>query len=489
MQKRKILAAALAVAVGGAGGVVGISSPSGASSHREAPLISQDPVADNTDLYMFRDVNDPTKVNIVANYIGLEQPAAGPNFNKFGDDVRYDINIDNDGDVATDISYQFRFRTTVENPDTFLYNTNRIDPTTYENQNVKQSYSIRKVEEGSGGGIPTIVATDVPTPPVNIGPRSTPNYAQYVAASVATVGGSKFFAGQRDDSFFADLGSVFDLLGLRQINEFHVLPRPASPGRDGLAGKNVHSIVMQVPISEVTKNGDLPTAMDDPDSVIGVYASSSRQRVKVLSSRGTPPSVSGAYVQVSRLGIPLVNEVLIPLGKKDKWNAVDPEDDAQFFGNILDPEPTRLLPVLYPAVFNAANTPDGGAANRPDLIQLLTGQVIGMPAGALPPADLLRINLARPAVQGTVANRLGALAGDPGGFPNGRRLTDDVVDIELQVLAGVLLDGDGFIDGTGTPGVPYSVLEDDVDQSKVPGLSTFPYVGTPVGGYFQPASG
>jgi len=246
----------------------------------------------------------------------------------------------------------------------------------------------------------------------------------------------------------------------------------------------VHTIALQLPISEISKNGNVPTKVDDPASFIGVYASASRQRVKTLSSTGGAPSYQGEYVQVSRLGLPLVNEVLIPLGKKDLWNAVDPEDDAQFFGNILDPEPTKLLPVVYPSVFNASNTPKGGAANRPDLVKLLTGQLAGLSAAhALPPADLLRLNLAVPPVYGTPSNRMAALQGDAAGFPNGRRLTDDVVDIDLQVLAGVLLDSDGVINGTK---VPYSVLSDGVNESTRSSLGHFPWVGSPFAGYYQP---
>jgi hypothetical protein len=178
-----------------------------------------------------------------------------------------------------------------------------------------------------------------------------------------------------------------------------------------------------------------------------------------------------------------VNEVLIPLGDKDRWNGTDPKDDDQFADSILDPEPTRLLPFAYPDVFSNANTPPGGADNRPDLVQLLDGRLIGLTEpNKLPVADLLRINLAQLPVAGTVDNRMGALAADPGGFPNGRRLTDDVVDIELQVLAGILLDDDGLIDGTE---VPYSALGDGVDWADQPLLATFPYQGTPVSGYDQ----
>jgi len=492
VRKRKLVAAAIVATLIP---IVAANGPSvQASSHREAPLISQDPVADNTDLYLFKDNTDPTKVDIVANYIGLEQPAAGPNFNKFGDDVLYEVHIDNDGDVEEDITYQFRFRTMIGNPNTFLYNTNQINPTTYANQNVQQVYSVRRIKNG----VSTTLATNVPTPPVNIGPRSTPSYTGYVAKSIKTLpGGGKVFAGQRKDPFFVDLGSIFDLLALRSIQIKHLIPSPGNaPGVDGLAGKNVHSIVLQLPISEVSKNGDVPTTVNSKASIIGVYASSSRQRVRVLSSRGGAPRNLGSYVQVSRLGIPLVNEVLIPLGKKDKWNAIDPADDAQFFPNILDPEPTKLLPVVYPGVFHApgttgANLPRGGAANRPDLIQLLTGQLAGLSAGnALPPADLLRLNLAVPATPAASQNREGALSGQADGFPNGRRLKDDIVDIELQVLAGVFTNGGGSL-SNNIPGtaVPYSAIGDGVDTSDKPFLSTFPYVATPISGYDQPATG
>ncbi len=490
--------------------VAGTAAPSGASSHREAPLIAQDPVADNTDVYMFRDVNDPTMVNIVANYIPLEQPAGGPNFYNFGDDVLYEIHVDNNGDVVDDITYQFRFRTTLQNPDSFLYNTFTIDPETRENQNLRQEYSVRKIEDNRS----TVLASNVPTPPVNIGPRSTPKYNDYVAPAVADLadgGGSpstgKVFAGQRDDSFFFDLGSGFDLLGLRPINNLHVAPLEPADGRDGLAEKSTNAIILQVPIDEVNVNNEVPdgSSIADADSIIGVYASAARQRVQVLSARGTAPRNLGQFVQVSRLGLPLVNEVLIPLGRKDLWNGTAPKDDAQFFDVILDPEPTRLLPTVYPSVFTQddeengidedSNVPDGGQANRPDLIQLLTGQLIGAPKGSLAPADLLRINLAFDPVQGTPDNSLGALDKDTGGFPNGRRLTDDVVDIELQVLAGVLLDPneDGKINNTGADtspdatgdDVPYAALSDGVQENDQPELPGFPYQGDPVSGYDQ----
>ncbi|MGI8686535.1 MAG: DUF4331 domain-containing protein [Acidimicrobiales bacterium] len=480
------MAAGTAVATMGLAGISG-GLPATASSHREAPLISQDPVADNTDVYMFRDPGDPTKVDIIANFIGLEQPAAGPNFVRFGDDVLYEIHVDNDGDVQSDVTYQFRFRTTVRNPNTFLYNTQQMTTPGDLDRNVVQTYSVRQVNEN---GTSTMLVTDALTPPENVGPRSVPGDYEATLAqpSVANLaGGGKAFAGARKDAFYADLGSVFDLLGLRPapFNTAHAIDLPAEPARDGLAGKNVHTISLQLPIASVSKNGNVPTTVDSKDSVIGVYASTSRQRVRVLSPAGAAPRTAGKWVQVSRLGIPLVNEVLIPLGQKDKWNATDPADDAQFFGSILDPEPARLISALYDEAYTDKLTkvPPGGAATRPDLLLLLTGQLIGLSAAnALPPADLLRLNLARPADPvaniNSPANRLGALDGDITGFPNGRRLRDDVVDIELRVLSGLLL-GAPYNDGANP------ILSDAVNASDRPYLSVFPYQATPISGFDQ----
>jgi len=466
-------------------GLAGLAAiPASASSHREAPAISQDPTADNADLYAWRDAGDPTKLNIVATYIGLELPQGGPNWAKFGDDVLYEIHIDNTGDVEEDITYQFRFRTTVGDGNTFLYNLGQIGTGPgYANQNVKQVYSVQRIDATG----PHMLATDVVRPPVNVGVRSTPNYeARYANAAIKNLpGGGKVFAGQREDPFYVDLGSVFDLLGLRPFNAAHVIPRPAAPGVDGLAGYNVHTIALQLPITAIGKNGNVPTTADSKDSFVGIYASAARQRVKVLSVVGDQPRNAGRFIQVSRLGIPLVNEVLIPLKDKDVWNAVDPADDAQFFGSILDPEPARRIPVLYPGV----TTPPGGfeangTPKRGDIVAVLTGQAAGLSAAnALPPADLLRVNLAVAPVAGTPANRLAVLQGDGGGFPNGRRLTDDVVDIELRLLAG----GTPFTPAFNNS--PNKDLSDGVDADDATTLAAFPYVPAPFDGYTQEAPG
>jgi hypothetical protein len=459
--------------------LIGIwGAPAQASSHREAPAISQDPQADNTDLYAFRDAADPTKLNIIANYIGVEDPNGGPNFVRFSDDVQYSIHVDNNGDAADDVTYNFRFRTTITNPNTFLYNTGQITSPTDSDLSYRQTYSVERV---SGAGS-QILASNALVPPVNVGVRSNPQATYESSTAQPTItglaGGGRVFAGVREDPFFVDLGSIFDLGALRPIQPNHLIPLPATGGVDGLGGKNVHTIALQVPISSVSAGGITPTVVDSKTSVLGIYASSARQRVRILSIDGSaPPRNAGRWVQVSRLGIPLVNEVLIPLGKKDRWNSTLPKDDgaAGFFGNILDPELTKLLPVLYPGVFSNANIPQGGAANRPDLIALVTGQLAGLSAAnALPPADLLRIN---------VASAPGAA------FPNGRQLADDVVDVEIQVLAGVFLDNDGIINKLdGSPndpgqGVPFAALGDGVNATDGTLLSVFPYVGTPFNGF------
>ncbi len=465
------------------------SSPASASSHREAPAISQDPTADNTDVYTFRDVADPSKVNILADFIGLEDPNGGPNFARFGDDVQYSIHIDNNGDVADDITFNFRFRTTFRDPSSFLYNDGRITEPNDYNLIQRQTYSVERI---TNGGPPESFGTALPVPPVNVGVRSvgTGSPANQAAAfaenrtvyerdiaqpTVNTNGGVKMFAGTREDPFFADTGSIFDLGALRPIQNNHLIPLPATGGVDILAGKNVHTIAMQLPIASITSGNITPTVVDSKTSVIGVRASTSRQRAEsvtrlgLTSSTGLTPITTDRWVQVSRLAIPLVNEVLIPTDMKDRFNRTLPKNDGAngFFNFILDPEFTKLLPVLYPTVFNAGNIPGGGAANRPDLVKLVTGQLAGLsPANALPPADLLRINLASPA--GVTA------------FPNGRRLADDVVDTEIQVLAGALLDADGIINGTA---VPYSALKDGVNATDGVLLNTFPYAGTPFNGF------
>jgi hypothetical protein len=448
-----------------------------ASSHREAPLISQDPMADNTDLYAFRSPDRPDTVTIIANYIPLESPAGGPNFPAFDDSVLYEIHVDNDGDSEEDLTYQFRFRTETRNPDTFLYNTGPIASLDDPNWNRRQTYSVTLVrhghdrsDRGERSSRDELLGSKLATPPDNIGPRSTPNYEGLAAAAVHTIrGGVKVFAGQRDDPFFVDLGSVFDLAGLRPFNPAHLLPLPAEAGRDGVARYNTHSIALQIPLSQLVAGEKQPT--------VGIYASASRPAVRVLRSDGDADDF-GAYVQVSRLGAPLINEVVIPLGRKDAWNRSDPRNDARFAGFYTRPEVSRLETLLYGGVLAPIDDTD-----RADLVAVLLTGVKGLNFTGPRKADLLRLNTSIPPA--AAPSRLAVLDGDLAGFPNGRRLADDVVDIELRAFA----QGYGpFLEGLlGLPNKsPNNLLGDGVDANDRPFLETFPYVGTPHQGYDVP---
>lgn len=447
--------------------VVGMAPPAVlASSHREAPFISTDPMADNTDLYAFVSPDAPTTVTIIANYIPLEEPAGGPNFASFDDSVLYEINIDNTGDAKEDISYQFSFTTSSQNPNTFLYNTGPIGSLTDANWNVRQTYDVIRVQNGVREKLNN---SSVRTPPVNIGPRSTPNYEALAAAAVTALpGGIKVFAGQRDDPFFVDLGSIFDLGGLRPFNELHVIPLAAENGVDGVGGFNTHSIAMQIPISQLAgPNGQM---------TIGIYASASRQKIRILSPDGTLKN-RDSWIQVSRLGNPLINEVVIPLGKKDFWNSQDPSKDAQFQSNYTNPELATLENVLYPVLDDAATT------NRSDLVAILLTGVPGLNFTGNTKADLLRLNMSiAPTAAVGAGAPLGVLAGDLAGFPNGRRLEDDVTDIELRAVG----EGYGtFLNGLlGLPNrSPNNLIGDGVDVNDMPFMSSFPYLATPHQGY------
>jgi hypothetical protein len=446
----------------------GLVVPIGGSSHREAPLISEDPLADNTDVYAFVSPDRPDTVTLIANWIPLEEPAGGPNFFKFGDDVRYEINIDNNGNAVDNIVYEFRFKTDVQNPDTFLYNTGPVTSLDDANFNVRQTYTVTRTERG----VRTVLGSGLTTPPVKIGPRSEPDYAALAAAAVHTLSdGSKVFAGQRDDPFFVDLGSAFDLLGLRPFNPAHAIPLQAERGVDGVGGFNTHTIALQVKKSLLTHDRSDGHDPKNTNSIIGVYSTTYRRSLRVLSADGDDPKTAGPWVRVSRLGMPLVNEVVIPLGQKNRFNASDPRDDAQFGSFVLDPEPARLIPILYPGIMVPA-------APRSDLAAIFLTGIAGLnkPAHVVP-SEMIRLNMGF--APSASPNRLGLLAGQNDGFPNGRRLGDDVVDIELRALAG------------GTPLTPAfnhspnDALSDGVDANDKPFLTAFPYVARPFGGYLH----
>ncbi len=452
-------------------GMVWNLPPANASSHREAPLISADPLADNTDLYSFVSPDKPDTVTIIANWIPFEEPAGGPNFNGFGDDVRYEIYIDNNGDAKADITYYFRFTTHVRNPNTFLYNVGPIKSLDDPNWNVYQTYTITRVDANGS----TVVGENLTSPPVNIGPKSTPNYDALAQAAVHTLSnGTKVFAGQRDDPFFVDLGSVFDLLTIRK------LPGNQGGGKDDLKGYNCHTIALQISISRLTKDGSVPKDPKDGAAVIGVWTTSSRKATSVLRTTGQPPTTEGDWVQVSRLGMPLVNEVVVPLGAKDLWNGSKPEDDAQFLAGVTDPEPAHLLKLLYN--INVPPTP------RDDLVAIFLTGIPGLNQPPnIKPSEQLRLNVAIP--PSAKPHPLGVVGGDNAGFPNGRRLADDVTDVALKAVAGAvypLFHPDFKADPVA------GLLGDGVDQNDMPFMKTFPYVASPHQGFehaHDPAAG
>lgn len=469
------------------------------SSHREAPEISKDPAADNADVYAFISPDRPNTVTMISNFVPLQAPPGGPNFFEFGDDVMYSIYIDNDGDGKPEIAYVFRFNSKLRNPETFLYNTGPITSLGSQNWNKRQFYSVTRVTGDDttafGTGTPAarklksrVIARNLACPPCNIGPRSTPNYASLGAAAVHGLpGGGRVFAGQRQDGFYVDLGAIFDLGDLRPFQNLHLIPSAAAMAVDATKGLNIHTIALQIPTTELTRHGTRPTDLMSSSSVIGVWSGASRRKVRMIDRHGTEHSESGPWVQVSRLGNPLFNEVIVPLGDKDRWNRTNPADDKQFAHYTLHPELAGLLPVLYPKVF-----PHLAALKKPraDLEAIL---LTGLPPGVVPgfqnytgkvPADQLRLNLAIPPTKSN-PSVLGLLGGDPGGFPNGRRVFDDVVSIELRAIAGVTY---ALVDKSYTPDAAAGKLTQGITPLPDRYQANFPYLAPPLDGYDHPSS-
>jgi uncharacterized protein DUF4331 len=455
------------------------------SSHREAPEISKDPVADSTDVYAFVSPDKPDTVTLIANYIPLQEPSGGPNFYEFGDDVLYAIHIDSNGDGYADISYEFRFRTQVLDENTFLYNTGPIEAINSPSFNRRQFYDLTVVS----GSSERTVGVNLACPPCNIGPLSTPNYGTVADHAIHNLpGGVTVFAGQRAEAFYVDLGSIFDLGDLRPFQNLHaqyglnVFSGPAA-GVNATDHLNVHSIAIQVPISAVTKSGH-PS--------IGVWTTASRQSATVWDADNGQNVSSGPWRQVSRLGNPLVNEVINPLGKKDQWNSLPPSDDKLFAEYVTQPGLAALLPTLYPGVFpNLAKLVASGKP-RADLEAIL---LTGLPSGVVPGftnytgkvlADMLRLNTSIKPTPPNQQSIYGLLGGDAGGFPNGRRVTDDVVAIELRALAGFTY---ALIDKSYVPDAAASKLTDGLTPADVssPTTGEFPYLGLPYSGYDDPS--
>jgi len=430
VRKLAVLASTAALGVGlfaGLGPGTGV-----ASSHREAPLISNDPQADSTDLYAFVSPDDPNKTTIISNWIPFEEPAGGPNFYPFGEGVRYDIRIDNDADAKPDLVYRWTFTNHWRNPETFLYNTGTVTSLDDADLNFYQTYDVVRMNVDTRAR--KTIVDDAITVPSRVGSASMPDYASLRAEGIVTPGPGSYFAGQADDPFFLDL-RVFNLLYGGDLSE---------TGDDTLAGFNVNSVAMQVPNNKLAAGGD---ATANP--IVGIWTTTSRY------APGT------GWKQISRLGMPLVNEVVIPVGKKDLWNASAPRDDTQFLPYVTDPEVARLIEAVYG--ITAPATP------RNDLVSVfLTGvDGLNMPDDVTP-SEELRLNMSI-APCSSACSTLGVIGGDVAGFPNGRRLSDDVIDASLQVVEGVLVGQD-----TG--------LGDGVDANDSSFGGSFPYLALPHSG-------
>lgn len=557
--------------------IVSITAGMFGSSHREAPLISADPQADNTDLYAFRSPDDTNSVTIIANYIPMELPEGGPNYSTFGEGIRYEIHVDNNAATTRDdITYRFTFTSVNEDPSTFF--NIRLGK-----QNLKTTYKCEKSTDG--GATWTTLKDGGVVPPNNIGPRSiegaagmNATYESLFNGAITTLPtGETLFCGPVDDPFFVDLGGIFDLGQTRSKTG-----TGADRARDGVAGFNCHTIAMKIPIQQLQKDQKTPaqaTSILDGDFVIGVWASASRPRVTTLSPTGAKPTYSPDYVQVSRLGMPLTNEAVIPIGMKDKWNAtspydtpnelsfatyfVNPElalymDDSQFGGAVPAFSALRIQSKSL-GTFDFRNTKDGlsvldsasrvgtvfadptfgpillqtGKPRSVDILpafytgvpnarpyQLATGKA-GNPLAEGKPfinnflpslGDMLRLNMAVPVTprnspafssEGIVATAVLGLT-DPAyntnaslqfipnmdGFPNGRRLEDDVTRIELQAVSGVVLAAVGlWYDDytTGSPVTPnlLGVLgyTTGVEENDLPFRAEWPYMALPHRGY------
>jgi hypothetical protein len=454
------------------------------SSHREAPEISTDPVADNTDTYAFVSPDNPKTVTIITNYLPAEVPAGGPTFFEFGDDVVYSIYVDNDRDGLAEIEYQFTFESKIFNTDTFLYNNGQILSLTDPHWSKRQFFDVTRIDRDGAKQL----GDDLACPPCNIGPRSTPNYEKLEKEAIHELsGGVTVFAGQRRDPFFVDIGSIFDLADLRPIQELHLIPTMKAPGVDTLQTLNCHSIVLQVPISSLTANRSTPKEMSDSNAVLGIWGAASRRKARIRNNQNEQHSQSGPWVQVSRLGSPLFNEVLVPMARKDEWNAREPSGDASFLSYVQHPELAKLLTVLYPKQFSNL---EGLTASRGDLVAVF---LTGFPAGVVDGfqsaskkgvlADMLRLNVAVPPANSP--KPLGFLEGDLAGFPNGRRVADDVTNIELKAVAGATYP---LVEPKYKPDAAVEAVEQGITPGAGRSQETFPYVTTPHDGYDFPSA-
>jgi hypothetical protein len=448
-----LAAATLVVGLlGGLGPLPGI-----ASSHREAPLVAADPQVDTTDVWAFVSEDRPDTVTVVASWYPFQEPAGGPNFYAWADGARYDVNIDNDHDAKADVVYRWVFESHYRNPDTFLYNTGPVTSLDDPDLNFFQTYDLTRIDRDRDRT--KLLVDDAIAAPSRVGTASMPDYEQDLFdAAVQDFGPAPAhtWAGPSDDAFFLDL-RVFDLLYGGDLTEV---------GDDTLAGFNVNTIALQVPGSDLAHERD---AEENP--IVGIWSTTSRRSVQIQNPDGSA-STEGSFVQVSRLGMPLVNEVVIPVGLKDYFNSSKPKSDGAALPLVQDPELPHLLNAVY-ALAIPDSDPDTPGIQRADLISVfLTGvEGLNMPS-TITPSEQLRLNMSIPPCS-TTCSPLGVLGGDLAGFPNGRRLSDDTIDAALRVVLGVLLPDHEPIAET---------IGDGVDANDVAFNDAFPYVAYPHSG-------
>ncbi len=456
------------------------------SSHREAPFITEQPKVDGTDFYMFNSYEPGREgyVTLIANYLPLQDPYGGPNYFTMDPEAVYDIHIDNNGNAKPDITFRFKFKQNLrdikinsggKDVSVPLINVGSISEFDDNAQNVTETYTVEVVRGGRGNQFITNVANGdkVFTKPVdNIGTKSIPDYDRYAASflydvSIPNCGSGRLFVGQRKDPFVVNLGEVFDLINTNPVG-------PPDGEKDDLADKNVTSLVLEVPSSCLARSNE---------PVIGAWTTASLPQVRLIDPRPgfSKPTVEvGPYTQVSRLGMPLVNEIVIGLKDKNLFNASQPKDDARFANYVTNP----TLPALIEALFPSAPAPT--LFPRQDLVAtFLTGIKIGttnlnQPAKVVP-AEMLRLNTTVPATARDSQNNLGVIGGDLAGYPNGRRPGDDVVDISLRVVMGKLISAGLYGNPTQAP-AGTAPLTDGATVDATAFGNAFPYLNSPLPG-------
>ncbi|MBI3950525.1 MAG: DUF4331 domain-containing protein [Acidobacteria bacterium] len=490
------------------GGLLPTRNSTQAANHREAPITALDHKADIADYFAFVSYDNPDKVTFILDVDPLLEPSNGPTYFPFDPEILYAIKIDNNNDAVEDITFEFRFQTEYRLPGVFTASVGAgnglfapanaprdlngeqpsstslvvppaitaLDGPGSEGLNLSQTYTVTMVRGTGPSAERTVLSSGkrLFAVPSNAGPRTMPNYPALFQQGVYELGnGVKVFSGTVDDPFWIDLGAAFDSLNFR--SEGFPVPGVLTDAQDAddtqnfaaddVAGFNVNAIAIEMPIAMLTRV-DAKVPADHPAATIGTWGTTSRPRVKVLpTTPGAPSKLSGDFVQIQRMGTALFNELLIGIADKDKFSMSQPKDDAQFANYALDPVLARVLNAIYR---DALPVPD---APRTDLLPLVR-YLPPIAAADTPPgpvADMLRLNTGVPPTPAAQRKRMGLLAGDPAGYPNGRRVGDDVTDISARAVAGVLAGG-------RSAGFPHNRIGDGVNANDAPYFETFPYV-------------